>query len=116
MKYICKECGATFDYPNEVPHVEWHGGVKEVLTLGYCPECNGEDWETAATCKDCGKQYPSSIDLYHICPECEKDARGKLLEFNQNLSASQREFISDHYLGGWLIGGAEEAEREDHNA
>lgn len=68
-KYICRNCGETFDEP--LTYVERHGlehGPYETMTC--CPVCGG-DYEEASECEMCGCVLP----LSEVCLSEDLDGR-----------------------------------------
>lgn len=107
-KYICKECGGTFDYPDSVTERHPCGDGFVTEEFGYCPLCGGSDWETAHACARCGALMPDSQALYRLCAACEAEADAALVHFYDGLSGEERTYLDDHRLGGWMSGAVKE--------
>ena len=110
MKFICNECGDTFDYPNSVIERHPYGDTFATEEFGTCPACGGSDFETAKECEVCGAPVAVS-ELYDLCAKCEKIADGILAGFIVGLEPAVRKYLDDFRCGGWLNVALEEIEK-----
>lgn len=82
MKYICTDCGATFDEPHEYEerHGFTHGPFEK---WSVCPYCGNPRYEESVICDRCGKTVARS-EIYHdiidisglekeVCTECHNE-------------------------------------------
>lgn len=113
-KYICKECGETFDYPDSVTERRPCGDGFALEEFGICPSCGSGDWETAYACACCGALMPDSQALYHLCAGCEETADTALVNFYDGLSEQERNYLDDYRLGGWLADAVRYIQEEKH--
>lgn len=109
-KYICIECGETFDFPNTYQERHPYGDTFVSEEFGCCPTCGSADFETAKPCSICGEPIPAS-SLYGLCDVCEAVADQSLAEFIVGLDPAARHYLDDHRCGGWLKTALEEIDK-----
>ena len=72
MKWICEDCGHTFEAPPGR-----HGFFD--FEPPYCPKCGGENIDELAKCDLCGREVASiqlkSYGTKYICRACEAIVR-----------------------------------------
>lgn len=80
--YICKECGAIFDDPDEIVEVVgefW--GQTAAETWWICPSCGDTYFKTAKMCLSC-EEYFDEDDLNGgVCDECAEYIRNRVKRF-----------------------------------
>lgn len=76
QKWICSDCGETFDEEDAGCYSEWEGeGVmRGEITYMCCPKCGSDSLEEAEECDWCGETY-DKYDLIHVddtkmCKKC----------------------------------------------
>ena len=76
QKWICSDCGETFDEEDAGCYSEWEGeGVmRGEITYMCCPKCGSDSLEEAEECDWCGESFDKTdmieVDGTWYCKEC----------------------------------------------
>ena len=77
--YRCKNCGRTFSEKlirDEETGVVAPDGVKEIISVGYCPHCGSESYKEVNECPLCGEATKSISEDY--CEDCIEELTSEL--------------------------------------
>jgi len=105
-KWICNDCGATFDEPK----LHYFDGEP----FGRCPDCDSEDYEEARTCEVCGDEFPETDTAgcdHCVCSSCRSKhdhdlplliRAGRGYTYDYELPALVRHILSDAEINAVL--------------
>ena len=72
--FVCNDCGAAFEKPDEREETTWAWGVPAEDILSRCPLCGGDDFNEGVKCGVCGKIVNSRnaerVNNGYVCGKC----------------------------------------------
>ena len=100
--YICMNCQAMFDSPNEVEDFTsefWGARVRHMTSV--CPNCGSDDFDEMDKCEICGEDINPGEELCENCRGLIKDIadeiRGKARYMTLRYKLKYDEFM-DHLI------------------
>ena len=98
--FLCMDCGAVFEEPNEVYDV-WleHFGYPCRKMYDSCPKCYSDNIVKAKRCGICGEYLEASKLEEGFCPQCALKVIRKFDDFLCMLTKEEKKLLNAKYYG-----------------